>query len=68
MNKIPIIMEDTSMEILARIAKSEAGKYNCSMHIDYSGTNRNITFAGDMTGNTECAGKILESVKNIFRK
>lgn len=64
MNRIPLVMEDTSMEIFARIAKSEARKFDCSVDIDYSGNNRLVSLSGDST----CAPHILEGVKNIFRK
>jgi len=62
MNHIPLNLEDTSMEVFARIARSEARKYDCSMDIDYSGTNRNIRLHGD----SAYAPQIMENLKNIF--
>ncbi len=64
MNHIPLNLEDTSMEIFARIARQEAHKYDCSMDIDYTGTNRNIRMRGDCA----CTPQILENLKNIFIK
>ncbi|MGE0086238.1 MAG: hypothetical protein AB7S75_17660 [Desulfococcaceae bacterium] len=64
MNHIPVRIEDTSLEVFARIARSEAHKYDCSMDIDYSGTNRNIRMRGDCA----CGPHIMEELKNIFIK
>ncbi len=46
---IPINREETNLEVLARIAKATARKYNCSLNIDYSNGNRRIEFIGDET-------------------
>lgn len=62
MNNIPLRIEDTSLEVYARIARAEAAKYNCSMNIDYSGNRREIS----LTGDNACAHHILEDVKNIL--
>lgn len=64
MNHIPLNLEDTSLEVFARIARSEAHKYDCSVDIDYSGSNRNIRLNGDRS----CAPYIMEELKNIFIK
>ncbi len=44
---IPINREETNLEILARIAKAAARKFDCSLHIDFSEGNRRIEFIGD---------------------
>ncbi len=46
---IPINREETNLEVLARIAKAMARKYDCSLNIDYSNGNRRIEFIGDET-------------------
>lgn len=46
---IPINHEETNLEVMARIAKATARKYDCSLHIDYSNGNRRIEFVGDET-------------------
>lgn len=61
---IPVKVEDTSMEIYARIARSEAYKYDCSIDIDFSEDNRNISLVGDKSN----VPYIMEQVKNIFIK
>jgi len=59
---IPLRIEDTSMEIYARIARAEAHKYDCSIDIDFSDSNRNISLRGDKSN----VPYIMEEVKNIF--
>ena len=44
---IPINHEETNLEILARIAKAAARKFDCSVHIDFNDGNRQIEFIGD---------------------
>ena len=44
---IKINREETNLEILARIAKATARKYDCSMTIDFNNGNRRIEFSGD---------------------
>ena len=44
---IRINHEETNLEVLARIAKATARKFDCSLHIDYSNGNRRIEFVGD---------------------
>ncbi len=55
---IPINHEETSIEILARIAKAAARKFDCSLHIDFSGGNRRIEFIGDETNKALIAAEI----------
>ncbi len=62
MNKIPLNIEDTSVEIFALIVKSEANKYGCDVAIDFSDENRDFFF----TVEDECNSHILEDVKDIF--
>jgi len=61
---IPVRIEDTSMEIYARIARAEAQKFDCSIDIDFSDTNRNISLVGDKSN----VPHIMEEVKNIFMR
>ena len=63
-NKIPIKLEDTNLEVLARIAKAVSRKFNCSMKIDFSNGNRRIEFIGD----DSYKPLIIEEVKEIFSK
>ena len=60
---IPINHEDTTIEILARIAKATARKFNCTLHIDYSNGQRRIEFIGDETHKALIAAEI-ESLFN----
>ena len=46
-NKIPLKIEETNNEVLARIIKATARKYNCSIVIDFSDGNRTVEFVGD---------------------
>ncbi len=62
MNKIPLNIEDTSVEIYARIVKSEAQKYGCDVVIDFSDQNRNFFFKDK----DDCNSHILADVKDIF--
>ena len=66
MNKIPVSIarEDTSMEICARIARSEAHKHNCSIYIDFSGSRRDVRLIGDKSS----VPYIIDKVKNFFIK
>ncbi len=62
MNKIPLNIEDTSVEIFAHIVKSEANKYGCDVAIDFSDGNRAFFFPVD----DECNSHILKDVQKIF--
>ena len=44
---IPINHEETNLEVLARIAKAAARKFDCSLDIDFNNGNRRIEFIGD---------------------
>lgn len=46
---IPINHEETNLEVLARIAKVAARKFDCSMRIDFRDGHRFIEFIGDET-------------------
>jgi hypothetical protein len=46
---IPINCEETNLEVLARIAKAAARKFDCSIEIDFSNGQRRIAFVGDET-------------------
>jgi hypothetical protein len=63
-NKIPIKVEDTNLEVLARIAKAASRKFDCSMKIDFNNGNRQIEFIGD----DSYKALIIEEVKEIFSK
>lgn len=62
--KIPITVEETNNEILARIIKATARKFNCSMVIDFRDGNRTIEFVGDEAFKPQ----IVEELKEIFNK
>ncbi len=55
---IPINHEETNLEILARIAKAAARKFDCSLHIDFSDGNRRIEFIGDETSKALIAAEM----------
>jgi hypothetical protein len=55
---IPINHEETNLEILARIAKAAARKFDCSLHIDFSNGNRRIEFIGDETNKALIAAEM----------
>jgi hypothetical protein len=61
---IKVTLEDTNAEVLARIAKAAAKKFNCSLTIDFHDGNRTIEFVGDES----CKPAIAREVENIFRK
>jgi hypothetical protein len=60
---IPINQEETNLEILARIAKATARKFDCSLDIDFSEGNRHIEFIGDENNKNLIAAEI----EHIFR-
>lgn len=63
-NGIKVTLEDTNAEVLARIAKAAAKKFNCSLNIDFSDGNRTIEFVGDES----CKPAIARELENIFRR
>ena len=60
---IKINREETNLEVLARIAKATARKYDCSMSIDFQNGKRQIEFMGD----NECKARIANAVEDYFR-
>lgn len=60
---IKINQEETNLEVLARIAKATARKYDCSMRIDFTNGKRQIEFIGD----NECKAKIATAVEDYFK-
>jgi len=63
-NKIPIKLEDTNIEVLARIVKAASRKFDCSMEIDFTNGNRKVEFIGD----DFYKPLIVEEVEEIFSK
>jgi hypothetical protein len=61
---IPVKIEDTNIEVLARIVKAASRKYDCSMDIDFQNGNRKVEFIGDETFKPF----IAEEVECIFEK
>ena len=59
---IKITCEETNLEILARIAKATARKYDCSMTIDFQDGNRRIEFSGDPSSKE----KIVHTLATYF--
>jgi hypothetical protein len=59
-NMIPIKIEDTNIEILARIAKAASHKFNCSMDIDFNNGNRKVEFIGDEFYKPLIADEVLD--------
>ncbi len=62
-NKIPVHIEETNQEILARIIKATAQKYNCNLVIDFSNGNRTVEFTGDEA----CKPLIVAKLKDILQ-
>lgn len=62
-NKIPIKIEETNQEVLARIIKATAKKFDCDLVIDFSDGNRTIEFTGDEA----CKPLIVAELKNILK-
>lgn len=60
---IKINCEETNLEILARIAKAAARKYDCSMTIDFQNGNRHIAFSGDQASRE----KIVNTLATYFK-
>ena len=65
--KFPINHEETNLEVLARIAKAAARKFDCSLDIDFSDGNRHIEFIGDETNKNLIAAEI-EHIFSAERK
>ena len=61
---IPVKIEDTNREVLARIVKATSRKFDCSMDIDFQNGNRKIEFIGDEIYKP----LIAEEVECIFAK
>lgn len=55
---IPINHEETNLEILARIARVAARKFDCSLVIDFTNGNRRIEFVGDENNKKLIAAEI----------
>lgn len=64
MSNVQVNMVDANTEILARIVKATARKYDCSMQIDFTEGRREANFIG----NNLYKPFIAEEVENIFRK
>ena len=62
-NKIPVQIENTNQEVLARIIKATAKKYNCNLVIDFSNGNRTVEFTGDEA----CKPLIVAKLKDILK-
>lgn len=60
---VKINREETNLEILARIAKAAARKYDCTLTIDFHDGNRRIAFCGDSTAKQ----KIADTLETYFR-
>lgn len=60
---IKINREETNLEVLARIAKATARKYDCSMSIDFQNGKRQIEFIGS----NECKTKIANALEDCFK-
>jgi hypothetical protein len=60
---IKIKREETNLEILARIAKATAQKYDCSMTIDFQNGNRRIEFSGDPASKEKIANTLATYFK-----
>lgn len=63
-NKIPITIEETNKEVIARIIKATAEKFNCTMVIDFKNGNRKVEFVGDEAHKPQ----IVEELREIFNK
>ncbi|MBW2407661.1 MAG: hypothetical protein JRF17_09850 [Deltaproteobacteria bacterium] len=61
---IPIKIEDTNIEVLARIVKAASQKFDCSIDIDFQNGNRKVEFIGD----EDYKPLIAEEVECIFSK
>lgn len=61
---IPVQIEDTNIEVLAKIVKAASRKFDCSMNIDFRNGNRKVEFIGDEIFKP----LIAEEVECIFAK
>ena len=61
---IPVKIEDTNIEVLARIVKAASRKFDCSMDIDFQNGNRKVEFIGDEIFKP----LIAEEIECIFAK
>ena len=61
---VKINQEETNLEVLARITKATAQKYDCSLDIDFQDGKRRIEFIGDQ----ERKAQIASTVENYFMK
>ena len=62
-NEILIKIEETNQEVLARIIKATARKFNCNLIIDFSNGNRTVKFVGDETSKP----LIVQELNKIFK-
>jgi hypothetical protein len=66
MSKIPldgVNIEDTTIEIYARIVKAKGKQYECSVDIDFEDGKRVCTFSNE---DQEYVPHIMEEVKDMF--
>ncbi len=63
-DKIPIVVEDTNVEVLARIVKSISKKYGCEVNIDFANGNRKF----ELNCEKEYVPVIEEEIRDIFKK
>lgn len=62
--KIKIINKETNREVLARICKASARKFDCDMEIDFEDGKTHIKFIGD----DMYKPYILEEIVKVFNK
>ncbi len=62
MEKFRVNIENTNAEVFARIMKSTASKYDCSVDIDFNDGKRDIRFVGD----NAVKRHVVKEVADIF--
>ncbi|MDM8535317.1 hypothetical protein QUF70_01030 [Desulfobacterales bacterium HSG17] len=63
-NKISLNKIDVSSEVIARIAKAAAKKYDCTVDIDFSNGNQKINYRGK----TDVLFHIAEEVADVMNR
>jgi hypothetical protein len=60
---LPITIEETNIEVLAKIIKAECEKLDCTLNIDFKNGHREIEYVGE----EEYRSHIAQQVFDIFK-
>ena len=63
-NGLPVSIEDTNREVIARIARTVSEKFDCTIEIDFRDGKRQVRFVGDRS----LVPHIAREVHDLFRE